>query len=201
MTRKPTLNVTVSGSFRRAMSAVQDAVYRLTDAGALVLSPADPRVVDEFGEFLFVASDRVRAIRLVQSRHLAAIKASDLLWLVAPAGYVGQSAAMEIGYAVAVGTPVFASEVPLDLTMRQYVTPLRHPEDALRAVRQQATRKSAIRANRHVLLDPESTIEAAHDDLERIAVELSGAGEPANTRVVEAAGRLEASVARPLRHL
>jgi hypothetical protein len=74
MTRKPTLNVTVSGSFRRAMSAVQDAVYRLTDAGALVLSPADPRVVDEFGEFLFVASDRVRAIRLVQSRHLAAIK-------------------------------------------------------------------------------------------------------------------------------
>src|SRR4051812_6526153 len=92
---------TVSGSFRRAMGAVQEAVYRLTDAGAQVLSPADPRIVDQFGDFVFVASDRVRAIKLVQSRHLAAIAASDVLWLVAPDGYIGQSGAMEIGYAVA----------------------------------------------------------------------------------------------------
>jgi hypothetical protein len=51
-----------------------------------------------------------------------------------------------------------------------------------------------------VLLDPESTIQAAHDDLERIAAELSGAGELVNTRVVETAERLEVAVARPLRH-
>src|SRR4051812_4984387 len=126
---------TVSGSFRRAMSAVQDAVYRLTDAGARVLSPADPRVVDQFGDFLFVASDRVRAIKLVQNRHLAAVEASDFLWLVAPNGYIGQSGAMELGFAVSVGTPVFSSEVPADLTLRQYVTTLRAPEDALRASR------------------------------------------------------------------
>ena len=131
------ITATVSGSFRQAMGAVQDAVYRLTDAGVRVLSPADPRVVDRFGDFLFVASDMVRAIKLVQSRHLAAINASDFLWLVAPQGYVGRSGSMEIGFAVATGTPIFSSEVPTDLTLRQYVAPLASPEDAIRVVREQ----------------------------------------------------------------
>src|SRR3954470_23603243 len=121
------------------MSAVEDAVYRLTDAGARVLSPADPRVVDQFGDFLFVASDRIRAIKLVEDRHLAAIEASDLVWLVAPEGYIGQSGAMEIGYAISVDTPIFCSEVPADLTLRQYVTTLAQPEDALRAVRRETS--------------------------------------------------------------
>src|SRR2546421_8220573 len=94
------VTATVSGSFRRAMAAVTDAVYALTDAGVRVLSPADPRIVDQFGDFVFVASDRARAIRLVQTRHLAAIDASDFVWLVAPEGYIGQSAAMELGFAV-----------------------------------------------------------------------------------------------------
>ena len=80
------MRATVSGSFHRAMAAIEDAVYALTDSGVQVLSPADPRVVDQFGDFLYVASDRVRAIKLVQSRHLAAIEASDFVWLVAPEG-------------------------------------------------------------------------------------------------------------------
>src|SRR3954452_17370453 len=130
--REQPITAAVSGSFRRAMGAVQDAVYRLTDAGARVLSPADPRVVEQFGDFLFVASDRVRTIKLVQSRHLAAIEASDFVWLVAPEGYIGQSGAMEIGFAVSAGTPVFSSEVPVDLTLRQYVTPLAAPDQAIR---------------------------------------------------------------------
>src|SRR6266545_2562945 len=79
-----TRHATVSGSFRRAMRQVQEAVYALTDLGVMVLSPADPRVVDELGAFLFVASDRLRIVRLVQQRHLQAISMSDFLWLVAP---------------------------------------------------------------------------------------------------------------------
>ena len=113
---------TVSGSFRQAMSEIQDAVYTLTDAGVPVLSPADPRVVDNFGDFLFVASDRLRTIRTVQSRHLAAIANSNFVWLVSPAGYVGISASMEIGFAAAHGVPVYADTPPMDLTIRQYVT-------------------------------------------------------------------------------
>jgi hypothetical protein len=179
------------------MVAVQDAVYRLTDAGACVLSPADPRVVDQFGEFVFVASDRVRTIKLVQSRHLAAIKASDLLWLVAPEGYIGQSGAMELGYAVAVGTPVFSSEVPTDLTLRQYVRTLRSPEDALRIVRDaQLASTRGVAAS--ILLDPLSVVQSAHEDLERIRADLTTPGDALSAVSEAAAGRLHAQVVRPL---
>lgn len=195
MTDQPP-KATVSGSFRRAMGAVQEAVYRLTDVGARVLSPADPRVVDQFGDFLFVASDRVRTIKLVQSRHLAAIAMSDFVWLVAPDGYVGLSGAMEMGYAAFSGTPVFCSEVPIDLTLRQYVTIARTPEDAVTAIRADHAQRRAHAAG-DVLLDPVGAVDAAHDDLERIALALTrGCGESGG--VAAAADRLRRAVAVPL---
>src|SRR6266853_1940077 len=115
------LRATVSGSFRRHMAAIYEAVTQLVESGVEVLSPADPRVVDQIGDFVFVASDRVRSIKLVEDRHLEAIRASDLLWLVAPDGYVGQSASMELGYALASGTPIFGEVLPTDTTLQKYV--------------------------------------------------------------------------------
>src|ERR1700691_2760757 len=115
------LTATVSGSFRRHMEAITAAVHELAELSVPVLSPADPRIVAQQGEFLFVASDPVRSVRLVQDRHLESIRAADFLWLVCPDGYVGQSASMEIGYAAAVGVPILAGQLPTDLTLRQYV--------------------------------------------------------------------------------
>ena len=160
---------TVSGSFRRAMPNVQEAVHELTDMGVRVLSPADPRVVDAFGEFLFVASDRMRTIRLVQNRHLAAIAASDFLWLVAPEGYIGVSASMEIGYATAIGTPIFSTTPPSDLTLRQYVEVVPSIAAALRRLE-----GSADLAQPAILLDPDSGVERAHRHLEVLRKQLTG---------------------------
>ena len=191
------IKATVCGSFRRAMAEVTGAVYELTDSGVQVLSPADPRVVGQFGDFLFVASDRMRAIKLVESRHLAAIKASDFVWLVAPDGYVGQSGAMEMGFALAVGTPVFCSEVPTDLTLRQYVTVLDGPQSAISAIRRRCPnkRRSAIT---DVLLDPVGVLESAHDDLDRIAGELTDQSQAAGLAAAESADRLHRAVVLPL---
>src|SRR5580700_10490514 len=108
------LNVTVSGSFHRHMPAIYEAVGELRALGVNVLSPSDPRIVDHIGEFLFVASDRLRSIRLVQDRHLAAIRASDFLWVVCPDGYTGPSTSLEIGTAIALGVPVFSTSAALD---------------------------------------------------------------------------------------
>lgn len=178
------------------MSAIENAVYALSDAGAEVLSPADPRIVDRFGDFVFVASDRVRAIKLVQSRHLAAISASDFVWVVAPEGYIGQSGAMEIGYATAVGTPVYCSEVPIDLTLRQYVTILPGPETAISRHAQQSQVPSPAHVN--VLLDPRSTVAIAHANLERIESELTqDTTDDAST--ARAAERLATDIVSPLR--
>jgi hypothetical protein len=169
MTR--TIRVTVSGSFHRHMEAIASAVAELQEYGAQVLSPADPRIVDQKDEFLFVASDRLRSVRLVQDRHLEAIRSSNFLWLVSPDGYVGQSASMEIGFAAAMGVPVLGAYAPTDLTLRQYVTLVPSLVEAL-------CRPDVAEAPRQqdgILIDPHSSVEKAHDVLERINRDLTHA--------------------------
>jgi hypothetical protein len=202
VTQMPNVQVTVSGSFRRAMAAVQDVVEEIVDAGAFVLSPADPRIVDQFGDFVFVASDRIRHIRSVQGRHLAAIAASDFLWLVAPDGYVGQSAAMEIGYAAACEIPVYSDEVPSDLTLRQWVNTAPSAAAVIRQLgeaRAGAPGPAGPQAPGSLLLDPARGIEAAHDDL-LIARQglLLGAPGPLDTEMAKLAlGRIHSRTALP----
>ena len=166
------LTATVSGSFHRHLSAIESAVRELVEAGVRVLSPADPRVVDSTEEFLFVASDRVRSVRLVQDRHLESIRASDFLWLVAPDGYVGQSASMEVGFAVANGTPILGLALPSDLTLRQYVHQVPDLRGALRIARGASTQHPRPEP---FVIDPHASIEAAHVTLQRIAAALGRA--------------------------
>jgi hypothetical protein len=166
---KNQLRAAVSGSFHRHMESISRAVYELAALSVRVLSPADPRVVAAQGEFLFVASDRVRSVRLVQDRHLESIRAADFLWLVCPDGYVGQSASMEIGYAAGAGIPIFALRTPTDLTLREYVTVVPSLSDAVRRV------EASARPNRTpgILIDPHASIEEAQMTLERLETELT----------------------------
>jgi hypothetical protein len=156
---------TVSGSFHQAMAEVQRVVAELTDLGVVVLSPADPRIVDQLGDFLFVASDRLRSVRLVQQRHLAAIRASDLVWLVAPDGYVGTSAAMEIGFAAAVNTPIYSDRSPRDTTLGQYVRTVGTVSEAV--AHAQAGRTGPLE-DTDLLLDPDTALGVAHEQLDVI---------------------------------
>ncbi len=160
------LKATVSGSFHRHMHKISQAVIELRELGVRVFSPADPRVVDHFEDFLFVASDIVRSIRLVQDRHLESIRASNFLWLVAPDGYVGQSASMELGFAIANSVPIFSSSKPSDLTIQQYtqiVPNLRAAVDNARSSGSERTQNA-----RYFLIDPHASFEAAHTTLERM---------------------------------
>src|SRR5271166_253511 len=129
--RFPMLAAAVSGSFHRHMDAISAAVHELATLSVRVLSPSNPRIVAAQGEFLFVASDPVRSVRLVQDRHLESVRAADFLWLVCPDGYVGQSASMEIGFAAAAGVPIFGTHAPFDLTLRQYVAIIPTIKEAL----------------------------------------------------------------------
>jgi hypothetical protein len=128
-----------------------------------VLSPADPRVVDSLDDFLFVASDRVRSVRLVQDRHLQSILAADFVWLVAPDGYVGQSAAMEIGFAIANAVPIFSLNLPTDMTLRQYVRQVQSLRQAIQHGRVTGRVKPET-----FLIDPHASLERAQTRLEEI---------------------------------
>jgi hypothetical protein len=174
------LRVAVSGSFHRHMEAITAAVQELASRSIIVLSPADPRVVAAQGEFLFVASDPVRSVRLVQDRHLESVRAADFLWLICPDGYVGRSTSMEIGFAAAVRVPIFATRAPSDLTLREYVTVVPRLSEAVDKVQT----SSRSRRREGILIDPHASVGEAHEMLERIKVALtcrSGSGEPAHS--------------------
>jgi hypothetical protein len=166
------LNATVSGSFHRHMDAITSAVHELATLSVRVLSPADPRIVAFQGEFLFVASDPIRSVRLVQDRHLESIRAANLLWLVCPDGYVGQSASMEIGYAVREGVPIFSTHAPADLTLRQYVKVV----PSLAAAVKMMSLGSQHRPIPGILIDPHASLEKAHQILDRIGMALTHPG-------------------------
>jgi hypothetical protein len=153
---------TVSGSFHRHMDEIAIAVESLRAHGVEVLSPSDPEVVDQIGLFLFVASDRHRSVRLVQDRHLDALCHSHFLWLVCPDGYVGQSASLEIGFAIARGIPIYSEHLPEDLTLRQYV----HRVDSIADAMQFASRTGGLPDTiPSLLLDPAMAIQAAQDEM------------------------------------
>lgn len=147
------------------------------------------------GEFLFVASDPVTSVRLVQDRHFESIRAANFLWLVCPDGYVGQSASMEVGFAAAVGVPIFATHAPGDLTLRQYVTIVRKLADALRIV----AASSRPRFREGILIDPHASVEEAHDILQRIEAMLTCArsGDEPSRRVYREMAELQTTLGLP----
>lgn len=179
------MKATVSGSFHRHMSAIYTAVGELRAAGIDVLSPSDPRIVDHIGEFLFVASDKLRSIKLVQDRHFEAIRASDFLWIVCPDGYTGPSTSAEIGAAYALGTPVFSDHIPLDITLRHYV----HKVPSLRvAIDKAKSVRGRSSAAPHLLLDPDHTIEVSIRTLEQLKPALTGRAKTAPEEVEREVG-------------
>ncbi len=129
------MTATISGSFRRFLSGVADASEVLRGLHVDVLSPLGVEVEAETAGFLHLKGDRSRVVRVVQDGHLHAISASDFLWLVTD-GYVGPSAAMEIGFAACCRVPVFADAVPSDVTLREYVTWVPSITSAVQLVRE-----------------------------------------------------------------
>jgi hypothetical protein len=173
------LTATVSGSFHRHMGAITSAVHELAALSVRVLSPADPRIVAAQGEFLFVASDSIRSVRLVQDRHLDCIRGSNFLWLVCPEGYVGLSAAMEIGAARDAGVPIFSRHAPNDMTMREYVTVVPTMSEAVQRIRSTEVPKRF----EGIFINPRASIQEIHGILERVDLMLSkdrGFGHPAS---------------------
>jgi hypothetical protein len=161
-----TIKATVSGSFTRHLAEIQRSVAELKARGVRVLSPEQPTIVDALDGFLFVASDRHRSVKLVQDRHLASIANSDFLWLENPDGYVGQSAALELGFALASGIPVFSNSLPNDLTMRQYVTVVPNLASAISRTSRDLPITDALPIS--LLVDPNTATDSAARSVEKL---------------------------------
>src|SRR5207245_10948070 len=113
-----------------------------------------------------------------------------------PDGYVGQSASMEIGFAVAAGVPIFTTRAPDDLTLRQYVRTVPTLSHALHMFSAYSSRGR----REGILIDPHASVEKAHCTLERIEAALtrpSSLGDPA-PRVYSDLSDVQATLRLPL---
>jgi hypothetical protein len=183
------ITATVSGSFTRHLSEIQRAVTELKAHGVRVLSPEQPTIVEEVRGFVFVASDRHRSVKLVQDRHLASIANSDFLWLENPDGHVGQSAALELGFAIASGIPVYSNSLPDDLTMRQYVTEVPNLASAVLIASRCATNNDIKPMS--LLVDPVTAARSAAISVEKLRVLLTTSNDKKSSEDLQSAVRHE----------
>lgn len=114
------LTCTISGSFRRALNAVGEKLVELRKMGFTVLSPRTTQAVGKVEGFLLLEGDE-GSPKDIEQGHLSAIRRSDFLYVVNPGGYIGPSATLEIGYALALGIPVYCLTPPSEGVIAMFV--------------------------------------------------------------------------------
>lgn len=128
--------VVLSGSYRKAFEALKATYEEFRDLGCTILSPANVSIVREEHGFVYMEGEETQTPEGIEDRHLKAIQRANFVWLHAPEGYVGPTAALEVGYANAVGVPVYSTQEPVDPILRSFVRIVDSPSSVLKAAPQ-----------------------------------------------------------------
>ena len=128
------LNVVISGSFRRYFDGISETVKAFEALGIDVLSPKASKVINPGEEFAVLETDDTSDPQTLEQRHLDAITTADALYLYDPDGYIGDSSKMELGWAIALGKPVFCKELVADSTLNFFCGTVATPEQVKTAL-------------------------------------------------------------------
>lgn len=113
------MKVAVIGSFRKHYDDVLACIRCFADAGWTVTSPTGSEVLEPGIDFVrFSTDDPELSDEEVQTVTLERIFSADVVYVVAPDGYVGRTTCYEIGRLVQAGHPVYFSDRPADLPIR-----------------------------------------------------------------------------------
>ena len=107
------------GSYTRDRAGLFRVYDELVTTGCQVLSPR--RMQFDNAAFVRDTAEQGISSRAIEDWHLSAIRQANFVMLHAPDGYIGLSAAMEIGFAMAQGCPVFSRTAPQDIALRRLV--------------------------------------------------------------------------------
>lgn len=102
----------IIGSYRKHFAQMQEAIDSLSSSGIVVLSPKSAgKVVNPSDDFILLDYDPdILTEAELQSVVLKKMDRADFTYLVNPYGYLGMSAAFEIGYAVSEGIRIYSQE-------------------------------------------------------------------------------------------
>jgi NTP pyrophosphatase (non-canonical NTP hydrolase) len=123
--------VALSGTYRKDNEGLLRDYEELRDLGCRILSPPSARVVMETDGFVFMQGESVELPATIELRHLNAIQEAQFVWLHAPDGYVGLSAALEVGFAHAIGIPVYSRAAVTDPILTSFVKRVVSPREVI----------------------------------------------------------------------
>ncbi len=132
------LSIVISGSFRRYFDGISETVKAFEALGIGVLSPKASKVINPGEEFAVLETDDTDDPKTLEQRHLDAITAADALYLYDPDGYIGDSSKMELGWAIALGKPVFCKELVADSTLKFFCGRAATPEEVKQSLESRA---------------------------------------------------------------
>ncbi len=112
-----TIRCVLHGSFRKHFSEIVRIHRLFTKAGLHVLAPTDTEIVAGKDGFAYLASDAVtdpRQVELLYLHNLKKLGRDGFSYFVNPDGYLGSSAAYELGIAQTTNVPTYFLEKPVD---------------------------------------------------------------------------------------
>lgn len=130
-----TLSIVISGSFRKHFQGISSLIQEFEGLDIQVLSPQASQITNPKDEFVILETDDTNDPKTLQERHLTAIEQADALYLYNKNSYLGASATLELGWALALGKPIYAKESSEDFTLNlcsgKIATPQEVKEDLL----------------------------------------------------------------------
>lgn len=138
--RRGSTEVVISGTYRKDHEGLRRAYEELLDLGCRILSPTTVRIASEADGFVFMEGEERELPESIELRHLGAIQEAQFVWLHAPGGYVGLSAALEVGFAHAIGIPVFSDTAVADPILATFVGRVSSPRNVVDDIRSQSIR-------------------------------------------------------------
>ena len=123
----------IIGSFRKHFDQIKDVIMYFEDNNIIVLSPQNSNITTDSinDEFIILESDNIygenKQIKYIESVVLDKIEQSSFIYLYNPGGYVGLSAAFEIGYAYRCSKDIFAAYDTTDVLISQFISSILSP--------------------------------------------------------------------------
>ena len=111
----------ICGSYRKHLNEIFNLRAMLTGKGVSVLAPLGTCAINPNAPFVVLDSDVTNDPKTLQNTIFEHIRQSDFIVVGNKDGYIGRATAMEIGFALASGKRVYATENVTDPNLKPYV--------------------------------------------------------------------------------
>jgi ADP-ribose pyrophosphatase YjhB (NUDIX family) len=140
--------VSIIGSFRQHYDEVTRAAAAFTSAGIEVLSPKISRIMNPGSKYVRFESDPPSSSdQDIQATTFERLFASNLIYVVAPNGYVGPTTSFELGRCLERDIPIYFSEQPADLAVALPSTAVLDPASLIKRLTSKHPRRPRVKPN------------------------------------------------------